>query len=679
MKTFILTLGFLIITFSIFAQPLRIAIMDFENISGVVKYDGLGKAMSSMLISDIEANVSPKRLQLVERAQIQKVLKEQNFQASGSVNKSTAVQAGKILGVNYLLVGDVYILNDQLIINARLTNTETGDIVFAKKQEGKTVGWLSLKTNIAKDLATSLSQPFIEPSMPDKETNFATITTFAGAVRAKDTGDLKKSENLIETIKEFNPDFKYTEDLLKEIEEIKKRLDKVEQDIEITTTDPIAAAQNFDQLGNYKEAEKYYQIGLKRLSKNQVGQNIDYYYLLSSLSFKYQDYEKTLYYCNKILDIYPFFDNAVILKAQSLLKMKKEKEFIEWSKPYLERVDEINSYRIFDSEIHNYFLKNGNENKISDLNINSSYVGGFAIQTGRFEFFQGDQKIFNAVLGEFSQTNTLINGLNSTLVFLKDLNSRLQNSKFDYETEEPYYLPKSQFISRLSNTKDQLVIAESGEPYIGAYFERSNGTSWTKGSPGECPCYRLLPESEYTKFNQSFIKKGWQTSTFQAEGWYSMLNKEITNARKRFGQIIFYQIHEYAGDYNTLYQFIDSSIEDLDSVKVDGYQGLRDILDRYSMNYDGDENIKFIKQLAGSTIASNSDDLCNNILNFGHSYLIEGKFEEALKIYKYLDPNYMLKDFELTIFQIIQNDLSEFESKGLIKKKDTEFIVNNLK
>jgi curli biogenesis system outer membrane secretion channel CsgG len=81
---------------SVHSQVFRVAILDFQNISGITKYDGLGKAMSSMLISDIESNVSPKTLQLVERSQIQKILNEQNFQESGRVNKSTAVQAGKI-------------------------------------------------------------------------------------------------------------------------------------------------------------------------------------------------------------------------------------------------------------------------------------------------------------------------------------------------------------------------------------------------------------------------------------------------------------------------------------------------------------------------------------------------------------------------------------------------------
>jgi TolB-like protein len=232
MKKNLILILVLVFNFLSYAQSIKIAILDFENISGIVKYDGLGKAMSSMLISDIEANVSPKRLQLVERAQIQKVLKEQNFQTSGSVNKSTAVQAGKILGVNYLLVGDVYILNDQLIINARLTNAETGDIVFSKKQEGKTLAWLTLKTNIAKDIAASLSQPFTEPTIPDKEINVATITTFGNAVAAKDTGNVQLAETLSATVLDFNPEFKYIDDLRKEIDELKKQVIQNTKDIE---------------------------------------------------------------------------------------------------------------------------------------------------------------------------------------------------------------------------------------------------------------------------------------------------------------------------------------------------------------------------------------------------------------------------------------------------------------
>jgi len=233
MKNTVIFIAIIFISFTkLSAQTIKVAILDFENISGIAKYNGLGKAMSSMLISDIEANVSPKRLQLLERAQIQKILKEQNFQASSAVDKSSSVNAGKLLGVKYLLVGDIYILNDVLVINARLTDTETGDIKFSKKQEGKLVGWLNLKTNIAQDLATAISMPFTEPTIADKEVNVATITTFGNAIAAKDTGNIKKAEELINTIQDFSPNFKYLDDLSLEINEIKKELVVVKEKIE---------------------------------------------------------------------------------------------------------------------------------------------------------------------------------------------------------------------------------------------------------------------------------------------------------------------------------------------------------------------------------------------------------------------------------------------------------------
>jgi TolB-like protein len=287
MKYFIFCFLVIVLPIKVNAQATRVAILDFENMSGIAKYDGLGKAMSSMLISDIESNVSPKRLQLVERAQIQKVLKEQSFQVSGSVDKSTAVQAGKILGVSYLLVGDVYILDDQLIINARLTNVETGDIVFSKKQEGKTVAWLTLKTIIAKELATSMSQPFIEPTIPDKEFPVATITTFGNAVIAKDEGTIEKAEDLLNIVQEFSPDFKYLDDLKSQLDDLKKQVEKNTASIQILERSGgrIINAGSYDELrmnlqngltSNSEQIE--YLIKLFNSYPLEIEQNINSYY-----------------------------------------------------------------------------------------------------------------------------------------------------------------------------------------------------------------------------------------------------------------------------------------------------------------------------------------------------------------------------------------------------------------
>ena len=214
-----------------YSQQIKVAIVDFENTSGITKYDGLGKAMSSMLISDIEANVSQKRLQLVERSQINKILKEQNFQKKPSVDKASTVKMGQLLGVKYLLVGDIFILNDALVINSRLVDTETGDIKFTEKKEGKLTQWLFLKTALAKGISTSISIPFTEPNIPDTELKIATVTTFGNAISAKDEGKIEKAEELVSTIKDFTPDFKYADELKKEIDELKKRISTLENSL----------------------------------------------------------------------------------------------------------------------------------------------------------------------------------------------------------------------------------------------------------------------------------------------------------------------------------------------------------------------------------------------------------------------------------------------------------------
>ena len=282
---------FFLIT-NIKAQILKVAILDFENTSGIAKYDGLGKAMSSMLITDIESNVSPKRLQLVERAQIQKILKEQNFQSSSAVDKTTTVKAGKILGVKYLLVGDIYILNDVLVINARLTDTETGDIKFSKKQEGKLSTWLMLKTNIAKELALSISMPFTEPNIPDLEMNVATITTFGNAVLAKDEGKIEKAEELLNTVQEFSPDFKYLDDLKSQLDVLKKQVEKNTASIQILEKSGgrIINPNNLEELLiNYNNPNTNYN------EKTQIFMKIiNEYYLELNFKTKYQltDYQK---------------------------------------------------------------------------------------------------------------------------------------------------------------------------------------------------------------------------------------------------------------------------------------------------------------------------------------------------------------------------------------------------
>ena len=209
-KIVCIVISFLIIEIAI-SQPMRIAILDFDNISGIAKYDGLGKAMSSMLISDIESNVSPKRLQLVERAQINKIMKEQNLQKSTSFDKNTSVKMGKLLGVNFLLIGDIYILDNNLVINARLTDASSGDIKFSEKQEGKVNEWLTIKTKLGKGVSSNLKIPLDSKLLNSYIISENSLLLYANGINFIDKNEIDSANKLLTELKYTEKEFSYTD------------------------------------------------------------------------------------------------------------------------------------------------------------------------------------------------------------------------------------------------------------------------------------------------------------------------------------------------------------------------------------------------------------------------------------------------------------------------------------
>ncbi len=393
-----------------FSQQIKVAIVDFDNTSDIAKYDGLGKAMSSMLISDIEANVSPKRLQLVERSQINKILKEQNFQKTSSVEKASTVKMGKLLGVKYLLVGDIFVLNDALVINSRLVDAETADIKFTEKKEGKLSQWLFLKTALAKGLATSISMPFTEPVVLDKEINSAVVTTFSNAITEKDKGNIDKSQELLKIVEEFSADFKYIDDIKAQLEELKKQVKKntedindINKNIDLIITDPIALSNNFINKKDTINAIKIIEKALiliedndpYKLNKKITLLSRKLYYLLEKKSLNEAEI-----IIKEINDIDPYYMDGLILKAKFYLITNNFNE-----------VDKICEFvRLNENIFYTEELKKNS--KLLYDKIGSGYIAisGYNLDNNKKRFLHSDKYLLsfefpNAVLELASEIN----------------------------------------------------------------------------------------------------------------------------------------------------------------------------------------------------------------------------------------------------------------------------------
>ena len=144
----------LILLFIIFSSPnlypenkLNIAVAEFEgrNVS----------AMDATVVSDLLRTglVNTEKFNVVDRANMQQILAEQKFQITGCTSQECAVQMGKILNIEKILIGSFSKLLNVYSINVRLVDIETGVAVMAETVSFSAVEEMSVKI---KELAAKI-------------------------------------------------------------------------------------------------------------------------------------------------------------------------------------------------------------------------------------------------------------------------------------------------------------------------------------------------------------------------------------------------------------------------------------------------------------------------------------------------------------------------------------------
>jgi TolB-like protein len=132
-------------------RPCRIAILPFANNMRRPEYDGIGSFESEALAAALARQDG---IAVVERAQLQKVLRELKLGASGAIDNATAAQIGKLHGANYLLLGSYSIMGNKIQIVAKFVTTETGEVGALPSQQ--VVGELKKLFNVTDQLAEKI-------------------------------------------------------------------------------------------------------------------------------------------------------------------------------------------------------------------------------------------------------------------------------------------------------------------------------------------------------------------------------------------------------------------------------------------------------------------------------------------------------------------------------------------
>jgi len=107
----------------------RIAVLDFENITPLMKKHNIGVTVSALLTGEMSHSTI---FRLVERKNIKKILKEVELSMTGMVSQDQAVKAGELSGAQLLLAGTVSETGETISITARIVSTEKGEVLAAK-------------------------------------------------------------------------------------------------------------------------------------------------------------------------------------------------------------------------------------------------------------------------------------------------------------------------------------------------------------------------------------------------------------------------------------------------------------------------------------------------------------------------------------------------------------------
>jgi TolB-like protein len=122
-------------------------------------YDALRRGLASLTVTEVAANPG---VRVVERAQLQQILQEQNLGHEGRVSDESLVRVGKLIGAHYMVTGTLYDRNGNLRIDARIFDVETSQILKTESVRGKWDDLYDMVPRLAQQLMHDTNLPPLE-------------------------------------------------------------------------------------------------------------------------------------------------------------------------------------------------------------------------------------------------------------------------------------------------------------------------------------------------------------------------------------------------------------------------------------------------------------------------------------------------------------------------------------
>lgn len=180
------------------ARP-GMAVLDFDIGATIGQdaddYQALRRGLAAMTISELAANPA---VRVVERAQLQQILQEQNLGREGRIEGNTIVQIGQLIGARYMVTGTIYDVRGDFRIDARLFDAQTGQILRTQRVNGRLDNVFDLVTRLSAQLMRDANLPALPREVMQQREQQGTpptqaVMAYSRAVLYADRGDTQRA------------------------------------------------------------------------------------------------------------------------------------------------------------------------------------------------------------------------------------------------------------------------------------------------------------------------------------------------------------------------------------------------------------------------------------------------------------------------------------------------------